>query len=162
MPADIRTLEKRIATLEQAADAQQAASTGIQSDDLRHDEWVALMYKLVPVQDGERVRQILRGELHIVFERPIREQDVTEATLARLERCMCIQKDSMYRYVTPEGPIGVWLTPTLEMRPDVREKLDNGWCVLECEDTAACGRSRTVERQRLLATGAYVEPDAPG
>jgi hypothetical protein len=39
---------------------------------------------------------------------------------------------------------------------------ENGWCVLECDDTEACGRLRTVERQRLLATGGYVEPDAPG
>ena len=155
MPADLRTLEKRITTLEQAAEAQQAASTGIQSDALRFDEKMALIYKLVPVQDGERVRQILRGELHVIFP-PNYGRDLEHLSVEELrahplrQRCMCIRKDSAYHSFTGE------------LRPHYKEQIDNGWCVLECEDTETCGHSPAVERQRLLATGAYVEPDAPG
>jgi hypothetical protein len=146
--ANIDTLAKRVATLEQTRAAQRAATTGVALDTLRMDELMALIHGLVPVQDGERVRQILRGDLHTVSRRPTREQDITEADLARLERCRCIGKDYAYHCFTGK------------LRPHYKEQIDNGHSVLECEDTAACGRSRTVERQRLLATGAYVEPEA--
>lgn len=65
--ADIRVLERRVGALEQAAEAQRAASTGIQSDDLRHDELVALSHGLLPAQGAERVQKIRRGELHVIF-----------------------------------------------------------------------------------------------
>ena len=67
MSADLRTLEKRIIDLEQAAETKRTASSGVQSGDLRHDELVALAYRLVPAQDGERVRRILRSESHVIF-----------------------------------------------------------------------------------------------
>src|SRR5687768_6434323 len=59
-------LDKRLANLEKAAETQRRQTTGIQSEDLRHDDLVALLYKLVPVQDGERVGKILRGELKVI------------------------------------------------------------------------------------------------
>ena len=67
MPADIRTLEKRIATLEQAADAQRVKATGVPHDALRMDEKMALLYHLTPVQDGEQVRQIQAGTAQVLW-----------------------------------------------------------------------------------------------
>lgn len=144
--ADIRMLEKRVATLEQAAEGQRVASTGVSLDDLRMDELTALTHGLVPARDGERVRQILRGDLHTFSRRPIREQDITEADLARLERCMCIRKN--FAYCTYSG----------EMYPHYQEQIKKGWQVLECGNTADCGHSPAVKRKRLLTTGAYIDP----
>ena len=64
---DIRTLEKRVATLEQSAAAQEAAATGVDYRELRYEELKALCYGFVPVQEGERVRAIMRGELHVTY-----------------------------------------------------------------------------------------------
>jgi hypothetical protein len=148
MPADIRTIERRISALEQAAETQHRQTTGINSDELRFDELVALTYRFLPAQDSERVAKILRGELHVIFP-PSYRRDLEGMSLeelrehTRLHRCHCER---------------VWFGDRDKalQHPHVVE----GWRAVECDDTAACGRSRTVERQRLFATSAYRELEA--
>jgi hypothetical protein len=139
---DLRTLEKRLTHLEQAAEAERAATTGIASDDLRHDELVAWLYGVLPAQDGERVGALLAGELHVISSR---HPDLEHLSLDKLN---AIAQDLRRRCEES------WFGEELFDRDGGKD-----WCLEGCEDPATCGCTRAVGRQRLLATGAYVEAE---
>lgn len=139
---DLRTLERRLTHLEQAAEAERAATMGVASGDLRLDELTAWLYCLVPAQDGERMRAVLAGELHIILS-PHRDLERRS-----LEECYAIAQDLRRR---------------TEVELFGEELFDrNGgksWCLERCEDPVICGCTRALGRQRLLETGAYLEPE---